>query len=203
MSIGELAARVGIDPGYLTYFESDPDAHLSTGTLLLIALALDTTPFELSGGSADRPLGHGVPLPHSELRVLSAEQCRTHLEAGGVGRLVYGAERGPVAIPVNYEFTEGQIVFSTDDAKAAELGAAADPVGFEVDQVDEVLSEGWSVLVTGRCRWVTDADEVERLSSLDLESWAGHDRHALVAITALETTGRVIVHLDLDGPDQD
>ena len=65
MSVAELASRAGIDPGYLAYFESSPDANLSSGTLLLIALALQTTPFELLGGTADRPLGHGAAVPHA------------------------------------------------------------------------------------------------------------------------------------------
>ena len=46
LSVDELAAKAGVDPGYLAYFERTPDAGLSGGTLLLIALALDTTPFE-------------------------------------------------------------------------------------------------------------------------------------------------------------
>ena len=57
------------------------------------------------------------------------------------------------------------------------------------------------MLVTGLCRPVTDPEEVERLSSLDLEAWAGGNRHALLAIAPTETTGRVIVHERL--PDQD
>jgi len=101
---------------------------------------------------------------------------------------------------VNYEFTEGQIVFSTDDAKASRL-TAAPTVGFEIDRVDDVLSEGWSVLVTGVCRRLQDPDEVQRLSSLGLEPWAGGDRHELLAIAPSETTGRVIVHES--PPDED
>ncbi len=148
----------------------------------------------------DRPPGHARALPHAELRELTAEQCRTHLAAGGVGRVVFSSSRGPVALPVNYEFSEDQIVFSTDGAKASALGSA-ETVGFEIDRVDEVLSEGWSVLVTGSCRRIEDPDEVQRLSSLDLESWAGGDRHALLAVSPDEITGRVIVHEE--APDQD
>ena len=81
----------------------------------MIALALDTTPFELLGGSADRPRGHARALPHASLDELTPQQCRTHLSVGGVGRIVYSTGRGPVALPVNFEFTEGQIVFSTDE----------------------------------------------------------------------------------------
>jgi len=116
-----------------------------------------------------------------------------------VGRLLFATARGPVALPVNFEFTEGQIVFSTDDRKASVLGSE-ETVGFEIDRVDEALSEGWSVLVTGTCRRIEDPDEVQRLASLDLEAWAGGDRHTLMAIRPAETTGRVIVHETL--PDE-
>jgi hypothetical protein len=193
ISVAELATAAGIDPGYLAYFERSADANLSGGTLLLIALALDTSPRELLGGTSAEPLGRGRARPHASLNELTREQCQTHLSANGVGRVVYTTPRGPVALPVNYEFTEGQVVFSTDDAKAATL-AAAERVGFEVDRVDDVLSEGWSVLVTGSCRRVEDPDEMQRLASLGLEPWAGGDRHELMAISPTETTGRVIVH---------
>ena len=200
MSVDELATAAGVDPGYLAYFERSPDANLSGGTLLLIALALDTSPRELLGGTSDAPAVRGRARAHASLNELTAAQCQTHLSANGVGRVVYTTPRGPEALPVNYEFTEGQIVFSTDDAKASRLTAAPE-VGFEIDRVDDVLSEGWSVLVTGVCRRVQDPDEVQRLSSLGLEPWAGGDRHELMAIAPSETTGRVIVHES--PPDED
>ena len=189
----ELAARTGIDPGYLAYFESSPDANLSGGSLLLLALALDTTPLELLGGGADRPTGQARAVAHAALNELTPDQCRTHLSVGGVGRIVFATARGPVALPVNFEFTEDQVVFSTDDEKASVLGSEK-TVGFEIDRVDEAQSEGWSVLVTGPCRHVDDPAEVQRLASLDLEAWAGGDRHRLMAIRPTKTTGRVIVH---------
>jgi len=57
------------------------------------------------------------------------------------------------------------------------------------------------VLVTGPCRRIEDPEEVQRLSSLDLEAWAGGNRHALMAIAPSETSGRVIVHES--PPDED
>jgi hypothetical protein len=67
-------------------------------------------------------------------------------------------------------------------------------IGFEIDRVDEAVSEGWSVLVSGQARRVDDPEEVVRLSSLDLEPWAGGTRHVLVKIAPVTVTGRVIVH---------
>ena len=103
-------------------------------------------------------------------------------------------------MPVNFEFTNGDVILSTDVAKA-DLLETQPVIGFEIDRVDEAFSEGWSVLVSGPARRVDDPDEVLRLSSLDLEAWAGGDRHALVKVTPVTVTGRVIVH-DSD-PDED
>jgi transcriptional regulator with XRE-family HTH domain len=189
----ELAQRVGIDPTYLKYFERNADARLSFGTLNLVALALDTTPVALAGGAVDRPPGRGGAGRHPALESLTEEQCHAHLAAGGVGRIVFSIERGPVALPVNFEFTDGKVILSTDLAKA-NLLEALPVVGFEIDRIDETFSEGWSVVVCGRANRVDDPEEVLRLSSLDLEVWAGGERHVLVKITPVTVTGRVIVH---------
>ena len=193
LTIEELAQRSGVDPNYLAYFERNADARLSAGSLFLVALALETTPLALSGGEVDRPPGRGRAGRHPSLETLTREQCEAHLGAGGVGRLVFNGERGPVALPVNFESTGGDIIISTDVDKASLLETQP-VVGFEVDRVDDALSEGWSVLVSGTARRVDDPDEVLRLSSLDLEAWAGGDRHALICITPTSVTGRVIVH---------
>ena len=193
MSIEELAKSAGMDPGYLRYFEKSPDVRLSAGTMYLLALALDTTPLALLGGEIDRPPGHGRAGRHPVLDTLTKEQCDADLAAGGVGRVILTTTRGPVALPVNFEFTDGEVVFSTNDAKALVL-ETEDVVGFEIDRVDEAMSEGWSVLATGRARRIEDLDEVQRLESLDLEAWAGGARHILVGIRPDELTGRVIVH---------
>ena len=196
----ELAKRVGVDPNYLKYFEQNAAARLSAGTLDLIAFALDTSPIALTGGDIDRALGRGRAGRHPSLDTLEREQCDAHLSAGGVGRIVYSNERGPVALPVNFEFTEGEIIFSTDEAKADVL-AQLPVIGFEIDRVDETFSEGWSVIVSGPARRVVDPDELQRVSSLDLEAWAGGDRHAVVKIAPVTVTGRVIVHSP--PPDED
>jgi hypothetical protein len=104
-----------------------------------------------------------------------------------------------VALPVNFEFTDGEIVFSTNQSKAIAIETEA-VVGFEVDRVDDALSEGWSVMVTGRARQITDPAECQQLASLDLDAWAGDERHTLMGIRPDEITGRVIVHES--APDQ-
>ena len=79
---------------------------------------------------------------------------------------------GAGCIAGELQFTEGEIVFSTNESKARAIAEQA-VVGFEVDRVDESLIEGWSVLVSGKGRRIEDPLETQRLSSLDLEAWAG------------------------------
>jgi hypothetical protein len=55
--------------------------------------------------------------------------------------------------------------------------------------------------VSGEARVIDDPEDLHRLSSLDLEAWAGGDRHSLTCITPTEITGRVIVHQST--PDED
>jgi hypothetical protein len=65
-------------------------------------------------------------------------------------------------------------------------------VSFEVDQIDEAMSEGWSVLVTGRARLVDDPAELEQLADIGIEPWPGGHREAVIRIETAEMSGRSI-----------
>jgi hypothetical protein len=64
-------------------------------------------------------------------------------------------------------------------------------VSFEVDRVDEAMSEGWSVLVTGRVRRVSP-DELRQIEKLAVEPWAGGQRSVYLRLETHEVTGRRI-----------
>jgi transcriptional regulator with XRE-family HTH domain len=190
LSTDELAKRAGVDAWFLAYFEQSSDTNLSGGALLRLAVALETTPFALEGGQIDRPPGIGRAGRQPVLESLTAEQCANHLEPGGIGRIVLSTGSGPVAFPVNFVFVDGAIVFRTSDAMTARIAGI---VAFEVDHIDEAMSEGWSVLVRGRARLIEDPEERLAIAGLDLEPWAGGARLNLIGIAPFELTGRVIV----------
>ena len=187
----ELARRAGMDLGYLDYFEQSPGAVLGSDALFRLAKVLETTPASLAGGDIARPPGRGRAGPHPVLETLTREQCEEHLFAGGIGRVVFSAERGPVALPVNFRFVNGHIVFRTATT-ASVTRAFGTLVSFEIDHVDEAMSEGWSVLLTGRAEHVEDPSELEGLAQLRIEPWAGGVRDVFVRIGTDEITGRVI-----------
>ena len=170
LSTEELAKRAGVDAWFLAYFEQSSDSTLTGGALRRVAVALDTTPFYLEGGEVDRPPGAGRAGPHAALESLTSEQCEEHLAAGGVGRIILSTGSGPVAFPVNFVFAGGAVIFRTSDAMVADISGV---VAFEVDQVDEAMSEGWSVLVRGHARPIEDPEERIAAARLDIEPWAG------------------------------
>ena len=53
------------------------------------------------------------------------------------------------------------------------------------------MSEGWSVLVTGRVRRVSP-DELRQIEKLGVEPWAGGQRSVYLRLDSREVTGRRI-----------
>ena len=74
--------------------------------------------------------------PIRVLEALTPAACAAHLGAGGIGRVVFTDESGPVALPVNFIFTNGTVVFRTSEDMAQ---AITGTVAFEVDHIDEAM----------------------------------------------------------------
>ena len=190
LSREQLAERAGMAPAYVEYLE-DQWAPVPLPSVARIALALNTTVDELQGGAVESPPGRRPPAAHPSLENMNERECRRLLAPGGVGRFVFTTRRGPVAVPVNYRMVEGDVVFRTAEDTSLTTVSDAEPVSFEVDRVDEAMSEGWSVLVTGRVRRVS-ADEFRQLEKLGVEPWAGGQRSVYLRLEPREVTGRRI-----------
>jgi nitroimidazol reductase NimA-like FMN-containing flavoprotein (pyridoxamine 5'-phosphate oxidase superfamily) len=104
---------------------------------------------------------------------------------------VFTTDRGPIALPVNFRIVDGDVVFRVDADTTLASVADSDRVSFEVDHVDEAMSGGWSVLVTGRVRRVSP-EEFRRLEDLGVEPWAGGLRSVFLRIERRELSGRRI-----------
>jgi transcriptional regulator with XRE-family HTH domain len=193
LSQEEVAHRARMAPSYLDHLEHSPSVALSRGSMIRLAAALETTVDHLRGGKVDRPPGPGRAGPHPHLDVMSREECEAHLAHGGVGRFVFTSEPGPVALPVNFRLLDGDIVFRAR-THGVLTAAVADyrPVGFEVDHIDDAMSEGWSVLISGHARLVDDPDELARIAELGIEPWPGGHREAVIRIETETISGRRI-----------
>ncbi|GGN79772.1 hypothetical protein GCM10011579_064610 [Streptomyces albiflavescens] len=188
----QTAARAEMATGYLRYLEEHPGAAPGSGVLMKLAEALETTVAELTGGAVDLPPGTGRAGHAPEFSRLRLGECRALLATHGVGRLAVPTTSGPVIVPVNYSVVDDAIVFRTAHG-ATPLLAAGCQVGFEVDRIDDAFSQGWSVLVRGPAREVTDPQERRRYTERAHSTpWAGGSRSVWVRIDPLSVTGRRI-----------
>lgn len=192
LSRADAADRAGMAPGYLEYLETSPAPNPGQGAVTRLAAALGTTAAALGGAGLLLPPGPGGAARRPVLEVLSTAECRAYLAPGGVGRFLFTAARGPVAMPVNYRMLGDDIIFRTTAPASADAGAGPGQVSFEVDQLDDALSEGWSVLVSGAARPVSAQPELDEVKALAIDPWAGGDRDVYVRIVAREVTGRRI-----------
>ncbi|MFI9150631.1 DUF1918 domain-containing protein [Streptomyces sp. NPDC053367] len=196
LSRAETARRAHMSPGYLAYLEEQP-ADPTMATLLRLADALGTSAMALRGAGVDLPPGQGRALLHPQLRDLSPDECRHLLSTHGLGRVAVSTPDGrPAVVPVNYEVVDDTIAFRTapDSVPAAAVGTE---VAFEVDHVDEAMSQGWSVLAVGPASVVTEPDAVRRLAQrAHTEPWAGGAREMWVSIRPTRLTGRRITPAD-------
>jgi uncharacterized protein len=131
-----------------------------------------------------------------QLSELSEQECLDLLASSEVGRLAVVSDGQPLIFPVNYVLDGSLVVFRNDPGTKL-THATLERVALEVDEVDLVRREGWSVLVTGTGREITDAMDATSLRELELpvEPFAEGERGHWVRIVSPTITGRRITHL--------
>jgi nitroimidazol reductase NimA-like FMN-containing flavoprotein (pyridoxamine 5'-phosphate oxidase superfamily) len=131
----------------------------------------------------------------SALVELSADECRhlllTHRPR--LGRLAFVDHGAPLVLPMNFVAEHDVIYFRTAPGSKLLAALRLEQVAFQLDHVDDVWEEGWSVLAFGRLRLVTDADEVAELRQRPLRPWTRDDRPHYLRLDIASLSGRRIV----------
>jgi nitroimidazol reductase NimA-like FMN-containing flavoprotein (pyridoxamine 5'-phosphate oxidase superfamily) len=192
LSRAQAADRAGMAANYLEYLETSPAPNPGPGAVTRLAAVLGTTVAALGGAGLSLPPGQRRATKFPVLEALSAQDCRGYLAAGGIGRFLFTAARGPVAIPVNYRMLGDDVVFRTASETSVAAGVRQPLVSFDVDHLDDVLGEGWSVLVSGAASLMTAPAELAQAEALGIAPWAGGERDTYVKIVARTVTGRRI-----------
>jgi len=124
---------------------------------------------------------------------LTADECLELLGTKSVGRIGVQTPAGPVILPVSYALAGDAIVFRTLPYGVIANHAHEVDAAFEVDDLDEELHEGWSVLASGRSRRLEDPDEVRLIrGGSDPTPWADGHRNLYFRIDWTDLTGRRI-----------
>jgi transcriptional regulator with XRE-family HTH domain len=190
LSRDETATRAGMAPDYLTYLETSALPTPSHATLARLAAAIGVPVSTLTGAGLDLPPGQTHAAVHPRLTDLTLEECRARLAPGGVGRFLFEADRGPVAVPVNFRMLGDDVVFRSQ-AQGDVIDATRQArVSFDVDHIDAAFSEGWSVLLSGTARVLTDPAEIQQAVALDIDPWPGGERNTYIRLTPAEITGK-------------
>jgi nitroimidazol reductase NimA-like FMN-containing flavoprotein (pyridoxamine 5'-phosphate oxidase superfamily) len=120
------------------------------------------------------------------------------ISAGGIGRIVYQSRFGPAALPVNYKWHDGAVVFRTvqhstlDEDLQTGITGGDYVVAFEIDEIDEIERQGWSVLVQGPAHHVESEAERAAAEQAGVEPWPEGERELFLRIVPHRVTGRRI-----------
>ncbi|MGW2209675.1 pyridoxamine 5'-phosphate oxidase family protein [Streptomyces sp. NPDC001781] len=111
-----------------------------------------------------------------------------------LGRLVFTRQALPSVRPVSHVLDDGDIVIRTpEDATLTPHGEGGDGrgvvVAYQADSIDAATHLGWSVVVVGYARLVTDAEEIARVRARlgTREPW--HDAELVARIHPELITG--------------
>lgn len=122
---------------------------------------------------------------------LSREECRALLATRTVGRIAFQTGNGLRVLPVNYVVLEDRIVFRTAEHGVIARSIRAADVAFQVDDLDDQLHTGWSVLAVGHCQRLTDPEQLEAVAKASPPApWAAGPRELHFAVTWKGLSGR-------------
>ena len=127
----------------------------------------------------------------SQLVELTAEECLSLLRTRTVGRIGVVTPSGPVIFPVNYSLVQDAIVFRTLPYGVLANHAQEADVAFEVDDLDDTMQQGWSVLATGQSRRIEDPHEVRTIrGEVDPQPWVDGHRNLYFRVAWTNLSGR-------------
>ena len=134
----------------------------------------------------------------AELRVLTVEECVEHLATHEVARIALIDDGWPVVFPVNYRLVdrEHQRWIALRARPEGAIDHPGSRVALQLDGIDPVRHEGWSVLVRGTMHTVDETAAGFR-ERFDPGPWLD-ERDAWLVIEPSVITGRRLIAPALD-----
>lgn len=127
----------------------------------------------------------------SRLDEMSLDVCLGLLRDTPVGRIAVVVDEFPIVLPVNYRLVEtsGRAWLAVRTRPGNVLDRASMHAAFEIDGLDPLHQQGWSVLVRGTLHHV-DPDAADFRARFDPQPWLTSERDAWLVIEPFEITGR-------------
>ena len=94
------------------------------------------------------------------LEVLDAEECLRLLGTKTLGRIGVSIDALPAVLPVNSVLDGDQVIIRTSRGTKLSAATRHNIVAFEVDDIDPPTGIGWSVMVRGLAREISDPPDL-------------------------------------------
>ncbi|MET9618679.1 pyridoxamine 5'-phosphate oxidase family protein [Kitasatospora indigofera] len=118
------------------------------------------------------------------------EQSLELLRQTVIGRLIHTDDAMPAVTPSCFTVDSlGEVVIPLPASWRADL-MDGEVVGFETDRFDEQTLQGWTVLVVGRSRMVTDPVKIEALKHRGPPHWGHRPTRGYLRIQPELVTGQ-------------
>ncbi len=130
---------------------------------------------------------------NSKMGIVDEEMCIKLIESTPIGRVGFTTGDELLVLPVNFKWYEDSIVFRTLEGQKLAAAAENQHVCFEVDRWDAATRTGWSVVIQGVAREVTNWAEDSRLDQIGLVPWSKAEWKPIwVRIEPTMISGRVL-----------
>jgi Pyridoxamine 5'-phosphate oxidase len=135
-----------------------------------------------------------TPAPDDGARAvieLNPQEAMRLLRSVSYGRIVFTRDALPAIRPVNHIIDDGEVIIRTRLTAKVSLNVRSVPgvvVAYEADDLDPIRHVGWSVVVTGMARTVTDPQRLARCERL-LHPWVNTAMDTMIAIEPGIVTG--------------
>ena len=126
------------------------------------------------------------------LEVLAPDECLRLLATATLGRIGVTSGALPTVLPINFRFDGSRLLFRTGVGTKLDAATHNAVVAFEVDEIDPLAHTGWSVVVQGVARELTDPEEAADAERVPIAHWAPGENHRVVAIQPEIVSGRRI-----------
>lgn len=143
-------------------------------------------------GPHDLTTMHSMEIDRNGLEVPSREECLRLLAGATLGRLAIHSGALPTIVPVNFALTPEGVVIRTSPGSKLDAAITNSVVAFEVDDYNSIYHSGWSVVVIGVAREITDTKELDAVRRLQLPHWAPGPADHFVCISTELVSGRLL-----------
>jgi nitroimidazol reductase NimA-like FMN-containing flavoprotein (pyridoxamine 5'-phosphate oxidase superfamily) len=131
-----------------------------------------------------------MELDNNGLEVLSRSESLALLALTTVARVGVTVDALPVVLPVNFAFDGKQIVLRSAPGTKLSAALANAVIAFEADAVNPMDHSGWSVLIQGMSRVLTDPQEIEAAKRLPLRPGANEGADQFIVLEVNRVSGR-------------